>query len=95
MYNEKYEVLKIEKQENYFNLLIKDKKQNFKIWLDCSIENDGEDYVNWQFNQYIFFNDDENDQKAKKYQEDYNNIDNIGYFIQDIETELIKKVKEA
>lgn len=91
----KFDLLKIEKHDNYFSILLKDKKENISFWLDCSIEeDDDEQYINWEFNQYIFFKYDENDKKAEEYQENADNIDNITYYIDSITNDIIAKIKE-
>lgn len=96
---ERFKIIKKEKDNGYFSIKIHDKKENISFWLDCSII-DGfgntkdyktEDlYISWEFNQYIFFTDCEEDIKAKEYQENANNIDEIGYFIDENNDDLIK-----
>lgn len=93
LYDEDFEILKIKKEKNYFSILLKDKKENFDFWLDCTIIDDGEKYINWNFNQYIFFDNDENDQRAKQYQENYRKCENISCFLLDFEIELIETVE--
>ena len=46
-------------------------------------------YIDWEFNQYIFFLNDENDLKIKNYQENCENIEKIDYFIDENNNNLI------
>ena len=92
-------------EKNYFSILIHDMKEDIKIWIDCDLM-DGygnkdnfktEDlYINWEFNQYIFFLNDENDLKIKDYQENIDNIEKIDYFIDENNNNLINEfIKES
>lgn len=101
--NNNLELIKINYNDNYFSILIHDKKENIKSWIDCSLidgygnsENFKTDelYLDWDFNQNIFHLYDENDLKIKKYQENITNIENIGNFIDEIERDLVKKFLE-
>ncbi len=96
---------KILKNENYdggTSLLLHDNKNNFNFWIDCWII-DGygnkkdfkttDLYIDWEFNQYIFYLYDENDLKAKEYQENGENIDNIQYFIDDENDNILNLIE--
>lgn len=91
----------IHKKENYFSILIEDEKNNIKFWIDCSLidgygkRDDNGDFINWEFNQYIFFNGDEEDEKAKAYQEDGEKVEQLIYFIDEQEQDLVNWYKTA
>jgi hypothetical protein len=100
-----FTILKKEKHNGeYFSILLKDNKKDIKFWLDCSLI-DGygnrtnyktkDLYIDWEFNQYIFHLDYIEDVKAKEYQENGENIDNISYFIDSINYELVQYFKEV
>ena len=89
---ERFTIINKHKEKEYFSIKLHDKKDNFDFWIDCSIvdgygnrENYKTDdlYIDWEFNQYIFYLYDENDIKAKTYQENGENIDDLQYFIDD------------
>lgn len=92
--------MEIHKSEKYFSILLHDKKENIKFWVDCSLidgygynTEEGE-FIDWNFNQYIFWIEDENDQKAQAYQQKGENIDRITDFIDENTSELIKQYKK-
>lgn len=101
---ERFKIIKKEKEKEYFSIKLHDKKENFTFWVDCSLidgygnrENYKTDdlYIDWEFNQYIFYLYDENDLKAKAYQENTDNIDEIQYFIDDNNDKLINYFLES
>lgn len=105
---ERFKILKIEKQkedgESWLSILIGDKKEKISFWLDCGLI-DGygnknnfktEDlYIDWEFNQYIFNLYNENDLKAKEYQENGENIDYLQEFIDEKNDDLLKYFLES
>ena len=102
---ENLKIIKKEFEKNYFSILIHDAEKNVKIWIDCDLM-DGygnkdnfktdELYIDWEFNQYIFFLNDENDLKIKEYQENCENIEKIDYFIDENNNNLIDEfIKES
>lgn len=93
--------MEIDTKNEYFSILLHDKKENLKFWVDCSLideygnkTNNGE-FIDWDFNQYIFLTDNENDIKIKEYQEAPENIDKITDFIDENTDFLIEKYKEV
>ena len=85
--------------QNYFSLLIEDKDEDITFWIDCSLVDgfgrydvDG-DFLDWDFNKYIFWNEDEQDQKEKEYQESPLKVEKLGYFIDGQEQKLVKWYK--
>ena len=66
-------VTKLEKNQDYFSLLIKDKRQKLEFWFDIALVD--KDLIG-EFNQYIFFLLDPNHVKMKNYQEKPNNLGN-------------------
>ncbi len=56
-------------EHGYYSVLIKDR--DVQVWVDVSVENDGEITSEW--NQYIFCNANVNDMQVKRYQENCNN----------------------
>lgn len=96
----KFNILKKEKGKNTISLLLKDEQKNFNFWIDCRLI-DGfgnhkdfktnELYIDWEFNQYIFYLTDDDDILAKKYQEDAENIEAINEYIDNITDELVKE----
>lgn len=103
----RFKILKVEKQkesgESWLSVLIDDKKEKISFWLDCGLI-DGygnknnfktEDlYIDWDFNQYIFDLYNENDLKAKEYQENGENIDYLQDFIDEKNDFLVNILKE-
>jgi hypothetical protein len=91
----------IHKKENYFSILIEDEKNNIKFWIDCSLidgygkHDDNGNYIDWEFNQYIFDNYNEEDERQKAYQENANNLDCLYEFINEEEYNLVKWYKTA
>ena len=95
---ERFKIVKFEKFDEYISVYINDKKEDISFWLDCSLM-DGygnkdnfktEDlYIDWEFNQYIFNLDNSIDIKAKEYQENGDNIDEIQYFLDEKNDELV------
>jgi hypothetical protein len=91
----------IHKKENYFSILIEDEKNNIKFWIDCSLiddyghSDDNGDFIDWSFNQYIFSNYSEEDEKQKLYQDDVKNIDTINEYIYEQEQKLVNWYKSA
>jgi len=99
---ERFEIKKIEKFNNYFSALIKDNNENINFWIDCSLIDgygnhnnfvDNDLYIDWEFNQYIFHLENENDIKAKKYQENADNIDCLQDFIDENNEKLVNILK--
>ncbi len=103
---ESFKILNIEKftesGERWISVNIKDLKNNFTFWIDCSLidgfgnhkEFKTDDlYIDWDWNQYIFNLDNSKDIQAKKYQEDPENIDNLQYFIDDNNNYLVNILK--
>ena len=99
---ERFKIVKFEKFDEYISVYINDKKEDISFWLDCSLM-DGfgnkdnfktEDlYIDWEFNQYIFNLDNSIDIKAKEYQENGDNIDEIQYFLDEKNDELVAKLR--
>lgn len=96
---ERFTILKLEKhkQENYFSLRIKDGRKNIDFWIDCLLEKDDDyTYINWEYNAYIFYTDNDNDMRLKDYQDDWeNNGNELQNFIDDKTEEIINKLKEV
>lgn len=102
---ENLKIIKKHFEKNYFSILIHDKKEDVKIWIDCDLmdgygnkENFKTDdlYIDWEFNKYIFSRYDENDLKIKNYQENIDNIEKIDYFIDENTNNLINEfIKES
>lgn len=94
---ERFTILKLEnnKQENYFSLCIKDTKENISFWIDCSLKKENDyTYINWEYNAYIFYTDNDNDMRLKDYQDDWeNNGDELQDFIDNKTEEIINKLK--
>jgi hypothetical protein len=99
---ERFKILKIQEHKEYISVYINDSKEDISFWLDCSLM-DGfgnkdnfktEDlYIDWEFNQYIFNTDNSIDIKAKEYQENGDNIDEIQYFLDEKNDELVAKLR--
>lgn len=99
---ERFKIVKIQEHKEYISVYINDKKEDISFWLDCSLM-DGfgnkdnfktEDlYIDWEFNQYIFNLDNSIDIKAKEYQENGDNIDEIQYFLDEKNDELVAKLR--
>ena len=95
---ERFKIVKIQEHKEYISVYINDNKEDISFWLDCSLM-DGfgnkdnfktEDlYIDWEFNQYIFNLDNSIDIKAKEYQENGDNIDEIQYFLDEKNDELV------
>lgn len=91
----------IHKKENYFSILIEDEKNNIKFWIDCSLidgygkHDDNGEFINWEFNQYIFNNYSDEDARQKEYQEDGEKVEQLIYFIEEQEQDLVKWYKSA
>lgn len=95
---ERFKIVKIHEHKEYISVYINDKKEDISFWVDCSLM-DGfgnkedfktEDlYIDWEFNQYIFNLDNSIDIKAKEYQENGDNIDEIQYFLDEKNDELV------
>ena len=87
--------------QNYFSLKIEDKNEDITFWIDCSLvdeygkHDDNGDYIDWEFNKYIFDNYSEQDQKEKEYQEDGEKVEQLIYFIEEQEQDLIDWYKSA
>lgn len=100
-YTNNLEILKKEFRKYDFSLKLKD--NDFIFWIDCCLI-DGygnknnfqtdELYIEWEYNQYIFDLTNDIDLKAKSYQNDMDNIDNITDFIDNNNNELIKEFFE-
>lgn len=101
---ERFKIINKNKEKEYFSIKLHDTKENFDFWIDCSII-DGygnkenyktEDlFIDWEFNQYIFDLYNENDLKAKAYQENGENIDEIQFFIDDKNDDLLRYFLES
>ena len=99
---ERFKIVKIQEHKEYISVYINDSKEDISFWLDCSLM-DGfgnkdnfktEDlYIDWEFNQYIFNLDNSIDIKAKEYQENGDNIDEIQYFLDEKNDELVAKLR--
>lgn len=96
---ERFKIINKNKEKEYFSIKLHDKKENFDFWIDCSIidgygnrENykTSDLYIDWEFNQYIFSLYDENDIKAKEWQENGDNIDDLQYFLDNINSDLLQ-----
>lgn len=95
-------ILKIEKNDGWISVKIHDKKEKFTFWIDCGLI-DGfgnrkdfktEDlYIDWDWNQYIFFIENEYDIQAQKYQKNPENIDRLTYFIDENNNYLVNILK--
>lgn len=97
---ERFEILKIQEHKEtnynnyYFSILLKDNLEHLDFWLDCSIEEEeGEKYIDWEFNQYIFDIYNSIDIKAKEYQENSDNVEEIVYFIDCEKDNILKQLK--
>lgn len=96
--------IEIHKKDDYFSIKLYDKKENHIFWIDCGLI-DGygnrSDYktddlfIDWEYNQYIFLLDNENDLKAKKYQDNVNNTYKISEFIDENTEKILNIVKEG
>lgn len=84
--------------EEWLCVQIKDYQEKISFWIDCSLmdgygnrkEFKTEDlYIDWDFNQYIFFTDDEEDCRQQDYQENGDNIDALQEFIDEKNEELV------
>lgn len=98
----RFKILKIQEHKKtddtnyYFSILLKDNLKDTKFWLDCSIEEEeGKKYIDWEFNQNIFNMLNNLDIKAKEYQENSNNIEEIVYFIDCEKDNILKQLKEV
>lgn len=98
---ERFKILKIQEHKAtrdtnyYFSILLKDTLKDEDFWLDCSIEEEkGEKYIDWEFNQYIFSLYNSIDIKAKEYQENSDNVEDIIYFIDFEKDNILKQLKE-
>ena len=99
---ERFKIVKIQEHKEYISVYINDSKEDISFWVDCSLM-DGygnkdnfktEDlYIDWEFNQYIFNLDNSIDIKAKEYQENGDNIDEIQYFLDEKNDELVAKLR--
>ena len=95
---ERFKIVKIHENKEYISVYINDKKEDISFWVDCSLM-DGygnkedfktEDlYIDWEFNQYIFNLDNSIDIKAKEYQENGDNIDELQYFLDEKNEDLV------
>lgn len=97
----RFKILKIQEHKAtkdttyYFSILLRDNLEHINFWLDCSIEKiDGEKYIDWEFNQYIFSLYNSIDIKAKEYQENSDNVEDIIYFIDFEKDNILKQLKE-
>lgn len=92
---------KVIHKEDYFSILIEDKENNLQFWLDCSLmdgygkHDDNGDFIDWEFNKYIFDNYSEQDQKEKEYQEDGEKVEQLIYFIEEQEQDIVNWYKSA
>lgn len=101
---ERFEIINKNKEKKYFSIKLHDTKENFDFWIDCSII-DGygnrenyktEDlFIDWEFNQYIFDLNNSIDLKAKELQENGDNIDDLQFFIDDKNDDLLKYFLES
>lgn len=88
--------------EHWIACKLYDTEKEHSFWIDCSLIDgygNSQDfktddlYIDWTFNQYIFILDNCNDIEAKRYQEDAENIDAIGYFIDEKNDDLVAIIK--
>lgn len=96
---ERFKIINKNKEKEYFSIKLHDIKENFDFWIDCSII-DGygnrENYktkdlfIDWEFNKYIFDLNNSIDLKAKEWQENGDNIDDLQYFLDDINGDLLQ-----
>ena len=101
---ERFKIIDKNREKEYFSIKLHDTKEHFDFWIDCSII-DGygnrenyktkDLYIDWEFNQYIFDLYNENDLKAKEWQENGENIDDLQYFIDDKNDGLLKYFVES
>lgn len=99
---ERFKIINKNKEKEYFSIKLHDTKENFDFWIDCSLidgygkrteyEKEKEIFIDWEFNQYIFNLYNSIDLKAKEYQENAENVDDITYFIDDKNDDIIKEV---
>lgn len=95
---ERFKKLKVEKDNGFFYMQVKDNQENISFWIDCGLidgygnrDNFKTDdlYIDWDFNQYIFHLDNEDDIKAQEYQQNGDNIDALQEFIDEHNEELV------
>lgn len=96
---ERFKIINKNREKEYFSIKLYDTKENFDFWIDCSVI-DGygnrenyktkDLYIDWEFNQYIFDLYNENDLKAKEWQENGENIDYLQEFIDEKNDDLLK-----
>ena len=99
---DKYTILKKDYTENVLYIQLKDNINDFIFWIECGLI-DGygnranyktsELYIDWSYNQYIFYTDNAADIYAKEYQENGDNADAITHFIDNINDKLVKEFK--
>jgi hypothetical protein len=101
----RFGILELAKDKNNIYcgyVLIKDNQENISFWLEYSLM-DGygnknnfktdDLYADWEFNQYIFHLDNEEDVKAQNYQNNAENVEELGYFIDDENALLVSYLK--
>lgn len=97
-----FKILKIQKEKEYFSILLHDEKEKHNFWIDCSLM-DGygnkkdyktnDLYIDWEFNQYIFWLENEKDIFSKQYQEKTENIENIQNFLDENNDLILNQIK--
>lgn len=98
--------MKIKKFEferrNDFSMLLQD--GDICFWVDCyfidgygnkTTYTSDDVFIDWDFNQYIFYIENENDVMIMKYQENQDNRDKIQDFIDEQNDELIELFRKA
>jgi len=84
--------------EEWLCVQIKDNQEKISFWIDCGLmdgygnrDNFKTDdlYIDWDFNQYIFFTEYEEDCRQQEYQENGDNIDALQEFIDEKNEELV------
>lgn len=97
-----FKILKIQKEKEYFSILLHDEKEKHNFWIDCSlIDGYGNKkdyktsdlYIDWEFNQYIFWLENEKDIFSKQYQEKAENIENIQNFLDENNDFILNQIK--
>ena len=95
---ERFEIIKVKKFDVYTSIYINDKQEDISFWVDCWLTDGygkrdnlqvGDLFIEWEFNQYIFNTDNSIDIKAKEYQENGDNIDELQYFLDEKNDELV------
>lgn len=67
-------IVRFERSEDWISVLVEDTKENIQTWMDVWVEDDD---LMTDWNKYIFFTEDENDMKEKKYHETDGNFEEV------------------